>query len=776
MKKRLICILLAAAVLVGIAAMAPLQVHAASAMESSQAMVDIIKQLEGFRKYPYKDYSQYTVGYGTECPPEDLERLLEEGITEEEAEELLKKHLDIAEKAVNNFIDKYSLKMTQGQFDCLVSFSFNCGTSWLNKTGTLRSVIIDGRTGNDFLYAICLWCRAGDQIQTGLITRRLIEANMYLNGEYSMSVPDNYCYTLLSSNGGTFSGEGSARRTRVQAYDSTSAVDIAVAPTYEGMEMTGWFTSQTGGTRIEKLDASTDGRTVYAQWQLPGTEPEPTEPEPTEPQPTEPKPTEPKPTEPKPTEPEPTEPPVEENKGVEVKITADVVNVRKGAGTGYGVVTTLKKGATVTIIETASGSGYEWGKYTKGWIALKYTNYDDVVSGTGEKEDKVIATGTVYNAPSRLRIRSAANSSSSIVGYLSNGARVEILETKTVGSINWGRISKGWISMDYVLLDSSTEEEPVPPETEPPVTEPPVTEPPVTEPEKPAANMGTVYNAPSGLRIRSKAGSAGATVGFLKNGQRVQILETSKVGSVTWGRISNGWVSMDYIKLDTTSNEGGNTQPEKPDTVIATGKVVNVTGSLRIRSKAGTSGTVVGQLRNGDKVEIYEKTTVGSVVWGRISKGWISLDYVKLDSDNGGSTGGETGGNTVIGTGTVVNTSSLRIRSGAGTGYSVVGSLSKGTKVEILEIKTVGSTKWGRISKGWISLDYVKMDSTESNESAVHTVTASSLRIRSGAGTNYATVGYLTNGEKVTVLETKTVGGALWGRINKGWISMAYVD
>lgn len=764
MKKRLISLLLAVVLLVGAFAIGPVQARAASAMEASEGVIEIIKKLEGFQKYPYKDYTQYTVGYGTECPPEDLERLLRDGITEEEALALLDKHIGIAEKAVNRFIDKFSLTLSQGQFDALISFSFNCGSGWLSSSGTFRSAIIEGKTGNDFLYAICLWCRAGDQIQTGLITRRLIEANMYLNGEYTTAVPENYCYTLLSANGGAFSGEGSARRTRVQAYDSTTPVDIAVAPTYEGMEFAGWSSSANGGAKITKLDASTGGRTIYAQWKTPGEE------DPTEPPVTEPPVTEPPVTQPPVTEPPVTEPPVEENKGVEVKVTADVVNVRRGAGTGYAVVTTLKKGAAVTITETATASGYEWGKCSQGWIALKYTNYKDVTAGEEEKEDKVIATGTVYNAPSRLRIRSQANSSSSIVGYLSNGTKVEIFEYKTAGSIRWARIDKGWISADYVLLDSSEE----PDEPAPPVTEP---EQPA-EPEKPADPekiMGTVCNAPSGLRIRSKAGSSGSTVGFLKNGDRVEILETTKEGNVTWGKISRGWVSMDYIKLDSAGTQNPPPETDKPDTVIATGKVVNAAGGLRIRNKAGSSGTVVGLLYNGDKVEIYEKTTVGSVVWGRISKGWISLDYVKVDgsSDNGGS---NDGANTIIATGVVANTSSLRIRSGAGTNYGIVGSLNRGDKVEIYEIKTVGSVKWGRISNGWISLDYVKMDSSGSNESAVYTVKASSLRIRSGAGTNYRTVGYLTNGQKVTVLETKTVSGTVWGKITQGWVCMDYLD
>ena len=50
------------------------------------------------------------------------------------------------------------------------------------------------------------------------------------------------------------------------------------------------------------------------------------------------------------------------------------------------------------------------------------------------------------------------------------------------------------------------------------------------------------------------------------------------------------------------------------------------------------------------------------------------------------------------------------------------------------------------------------------------TVTYKYLRIRQGAGTNYAEVGQLKLGDRVEILETKAVGVATWGRIDQGWI------
>lgn len=54
-----------------------------------------------------------------------------------------------------------------------------------------------------------------------------------------------------------------------------------------------------------------------------------------------------------------------------VKITADVLNVRAGAGTSFKVTTTVKKNQVYTIVEEKNG----WGKLKSGagWISLKYT-------------------------------------------------------------------------------------------------------------------------------------------------------------------------------------------------------------------------------------------------------------------------------------------------------------------------------------------------------------------------------------------------------------------
>lgn len=57
-------------------------------------------------------------------------------------------------------------------------------------------------------------------------------------------------------------------------------------------------------------------------------------------------------------------------KAYTAKVTANALNVRSGPGTGYKVVTTIKKNEVYTIVEEKSG----WGllKSRIGWISLKY--------------------------------------------------------------------------------------------------------------------------------------------------------------------------------------------------------------------------------------------------------------------------------------------------------------------------------------------------------------------------------------------------------------------
>lgn len=76
----------------------------------------------------------------------------------------------------------------------------------------------------------------------------------------------------------------------------------------------------------------------------------------------------------------------------------------------------------------------------------------------------------------------------------------------------------------------------------------------------------------------------------------------------------------------------------------------------------------------------------------------------------------------------------------------------------------------------YLDADY-PVDEPQKEPDAYGTVTCSVLNIRAGAGTKYSILGGLRKGARVKILETTTVGDAVWGRTEKGWICLTgYVE
>ena len=126
-----------------------------------------------------------------------------------------------------------------------------------------------------------------------------------------------------------------------------------------------------------------------------------------------------------------------------------------------------------------------------------------------------------------------------------------------------------------------------------------------------------------------------------------------------------------------------------------------------------------------------------------------------------------------------VTADALNVRSGPSTSYSITTKLYKGDKVEILET----SNGWHKIKAsngkiGWVSGDYIKVSSGSTSQTSYKaTVTATSLNVRSGAGTSYSVITKLSKGTVVDVIESASNG---WKKIKTsngtiGWVSGSYL-
>ncbi len=377
MLKRYISGLLAVVLAFGILAWTPQPVNAAVVMGSSDAMKDVLKAEEGFSAKPYWDHAQWTVGYGTKCPTDKLEEYKTNGISREAAQALFEAELKKIEAAVNSFAATYDLTFKQNQFDALVSFSYNCGTGWINETtGYFNKAVRQGDMGNAFLYGICLWSSAGGEYT--LIDRRMSEANMYINGQYRAGnaggitvYPDNFRWVYLDGNGGEV-------KYKLHAYNaadpkpvgaSFSSVPTGVDKNGKAFSYTlaGWYTED--GKQVKALDSSLSrGQVLYAKWKDPAGNIV-------------------------------SLPKGQTPKAKQVVVTGAGVNIRSGPGTHYPKVGTAAQGAVLAVTEVYETSSYTWGKTPRGWLSLSYTNYAGApvitrqpASGTATNGSKVSIT------------------------------------------------------------------------------------------------------------------------------------------------------------------------------------------------------------------------------------------------------------------------------------------------------------------------------------------------------------------------------------------------
>jgi len=128
---------------------------------------------EGWVKVGYKD----PVGIVTACAGHTATAELGRVYTDAECHELLRQDVREAEQAVRRLV---KVRLTQDQFDALVSFTFNVGQGNLARSTLLRKLNAGDCWGaaDEFLR----WNRAGGQVFRGLTIRRQDERNLFIKG------------------------------------------------------------------------------------------------------------------------------------------------------------------------------------------------------------------------------------------------------------------------------------------------------------------------------------------------------------------------------------------------------------------------------------------------------------------------------------------------------------------------------------------------------------------------------------------------------------------
>ncbi|PEB50556.1 peptidase P60 [Bacillus pseudomycoides] len=266
---------------------------------------------------------------------------------------------------------------------------------------------------------------------------------------------------------------------------------------------------------------------------------------------------------------------VDTNSELKYTVTADVLNVRSGAGTEHNIISKVKEGQVLQVI------GQE-----NGWFKVNVNGQTGYVSGdfvtTGGKQGTTVQQGTgnyTVNVSS-LNVRTGPSTSHTVLGSVSKGQTVQV-----VGEVqDWFKVNyngeTGYVSKDFVTKGGTAVS---------------------NQTEKPAANnnvtlqTGGSYVVNTGaLKVRTGPATYNAVIGGVTNGQTLQVTGVEN----GWYKINHngrtGYVSADYVKFvkggtanvttpsrPTTGDEQGNTQTEKPTTPSSNGSsIVSIAQSL----------------------------------------------------------------------------------------------------------------------------------------------------------------------------------------------------
>ncbi|MEM5640110.1 enterotoxin EntFM [Bacillus toyonensis] len=261
---------------------------------------------------------------------------------------------------------------------------------------------------------------------------------------------------------------------------------------------------------------------------------------------------------------------VETTSELKYTVTADVLNVRSGAGTGHNVISKVKQGQVLQVI------GQE-----NGWFKVSVNGQTGYVSGdfvtTGGNKGTTVqqGTGTYTVNVSSLNVRTGPSTSHTALGSVNKGKTVQV-----VGEVqDWFKINfnggTGYVSKDFVTKGGSA----VSNETQKPTT---------NNNNTTTVQTGGSYVVNTGaLKVRTGPATYNAVIGGVTNGKVLNVTGAEN----GWYKINHngrtGYVSADYVKFvkggvtggNQGSNQGSN-QVQKP-TAPTGGDTSSIAGFAR---------------------------------------------------------------------------------------------------------------------------------------------------------------------------------------------------
>lgn len=235
---------------------------AASAAEAdawfmSRDGVAFLQEFEGFSGEAYQYGEQWYIGYGTECGEEEYP----EGVTQEEAEELLLGTLGEMGETLNAWLERNDVPLLQEQFDALLSFTYNLGTGWMTTDCKLTELLTDpaaSYTAAEMVQAFGVWCHENGSIRPSLVQRRIAEACLFLYGDYQGIFAKDFVFLTLDAAGGAVEND-------IAFYQKGTPFGALPAAERAGYQLKGWQTE--AGMLLSAADVAWESLAVSALWE-----------------------------------------------------------------------------------------------------------------------------------------------------------------------------------------------------------------------------------------------------------------------------------------------------------------------------------------------------------------------------------------------------------------------------------------------------------------------------------------------------------------------------
>ncbi|WP_409270772.1 SH3 domain-containing protein [Neobacillus sp. SCS-31] len=361
--------------------------------------------------------------------------------------------------------------------------------------------------------------------------------------------------------------------------------------------------------------------------------------------------------------------------------SVDNLRIRKGPGTGYGIVGYLSKGQAAEVLEKSG----EWTKIASksgdGWVSTQFLQVPVKAESPAKEQTKEavneLSMEKTVNA-NILNVRQEPSLTSGLIGKLANGAKVEVISEGN----GWALISfsgkKGWVSSEF--LSSKSGEAP-------------------PADEKPSGVLGTV--TATALSVRSEGSLNGRIISTVKKGQTFIILEEAN----NWAKIEYspgkiGWVAGWYLEKSAEGNEptpqevkeswaailyDGTNIRQKPSldskVVARTNKgaefrIKNISGTwYEIELKGGQSGYVAGW--------IVEVSGTAPQINKSGGEAYLKNKVIVIDPGHGGIDNGTTGVRGTFEKGLTLKTAALVSNKLAAKGAKVIMTRDRDTYLSL---------------------------------------------------------------------------------------------